>query len=419
MKQFTILAMALLMAATVSAQEVDKAKVQSQASAAQSAGADLKKVDTGDKDWKFSGAVGLNAAATGLWNWAPGGNSNVNGVAYSRMRLLYHKNNIAWDSNLDMEYGLSWIDQDYDKFQKSSDKLNFSTKFGWEFKEKWYLTALGSMNTQFAYGRNYNGNAMPDAVTSKFMAPGYFDVSVGIDWKPNDIFSVYLSPIAGRFTVVSVSSKTNERYVKQMADKSVENIEEIAEALGYSGDLKDEALIRKAAEAYWGASTLENQLKESYGVWKYTVADEATGKMEKSLKSNCRAELGLSFKGAVNYKYKDLSVSTTLGLYTPYQWKKNEIWLGTDGAYYRAQDGVDYESLGYSYVGWEDNNRRFGNFDVDWVVNLGYQFFNCLQVTLSTDLRYYNGVKIADKEGNAAERVQFKGVIGLGIGYSF
>jgi hypothetical protein len=40
-------------------------------------------------------------------------------------------------------------------------------------------------------------------------------------------------------------------------------------------------------------------------------------------------------------------------------------------------------------------------------------------VTLSTSLKYYNGVKIADKEGVSAERVQFKGILGLGVGYSF
>jgi hypothetical protein len=40
-------------------------------------------------------------------------------------------------------------------------------------------------------------------------------------------------------------------------------------------------------------------------------------------------------------------------------------------------------------------------------------------MTISTSLKYYNGVKIADKNGVAAERVQFKGIIGLGVGYSF
>ena len=71
------------------------------------------------------------------------------------------------------------------------------------------------------------------------------------------------------------------------------------------------------------------------------------------------------------------------------------------------------------YYLWSNNNRQFGRFDVDWDVSLGYQFLKCLQVTLSTSLKYYNGTWIADPDGNEAERVQFKGIIGLGVGYSF
>lgn len=381
--KFTSVLMVALMAATmVSAQEVDKSKVQSQAAAAQGAQADLKGIDTGEKAWKFSGSLGLNAAATGLLNWTAGGNNNVNGVVYGRCRLLYHENSIAWDTNLDMEYGLTWIDQEFDKFQKSSDKLNFATKFGWEFEKSWYLTALGSINTQFAYGRKYDGTAAKDPIISKFMTPGFVDLSVGIDWKPNDIFSIYLSPVAGRITTVVVGSKLNEKY-----------------------------------EDEFGVN-LDESLKETYGVWKYKMVNEATGEMAKNYDRDSRAELGLSFKGAINYKYKDLSIATTLGLFTPYQWKKNQIWADELGNLYRAIEGKDY--TGYTDMGWEDNNRRFGRFDVDWTVNLGYQFLNCLQVTLSTDLRYYNGVMIADKEGNnPKERVQLKGILGIGVGYSF
>jgi ribosomal protein L5 len=61
---------------------------------------------------------------------------------------------------------------------------------------------------------------------------------------------------------------------------------------------------------------------------------------------------------------------------------------------------------------------------VDWDVAISYQFLKCLNVTLSTSLKYYNGVKIEkfDKAGNslgATERVQFKSILGLGVGYSF
>lgn len=367
-KVFAIVCMLATM--MVNAQEVDKATVQAQADAAASAQADLKKVDTGEKAWKFSGVLGLNAAATGLVNWAAGGNNNVNGVVYGRMRLLYHKNKLAWDSNLDMEYGLSYIDQPLDKLQKSSDHLKFSSKLGYEFAKGWYATALVGFNTQFALGRSYEGLDDKNPVISKFLAPAYTDVSVGIDWKPNDIFSVYISPIAGRFTTVSVSDKLNTKY----------------------------------NEIYPVANGgLEQALKEKYAVWKY---DDNNAK---NYEKNTRAELGLSLKGAINYGYKDLKLSTTLGLYSPYAWDKTVVGQLNGKDLYR------------------DNNRRFGRIDVDWDVAVSYQFFNCLQVTLSTSLKYYNGVlidKVIDKglsteRTETAERVQFKSILGLGVGYSF
>lgn len=361
MKKILLITCAMV-ALAAGAQEVDKTKVQSQASAAADAQKDLKKVDTGEKDWKFSGVAGINAAATGLVNWAAGGNNNVNGVAYGRLRLLYHKDRIAWDTNLDLEYGMTYIDQQYDQLQKSSDKINLNTKFGYEFAKSWYATALAGFNTQFDLGREYKGLGINNPLISKFMAPAYTDISVGIDWKPNDIFSVYVSPVAGRFTTVAVSNAMNQEY---------------------------------AGREWLNGRSLEESLKDKYGVWRFNDANE------RDYTASTRTELGFSLKGAVNYKYKDLKVITSLGLYTPYAWDKTEV----------IKDG--------QFLGYRDNNRRFGNFDVDWDVALSYQFLKYLQVTLSTSLKYYNGVKIADKDGIEAERVQFKSVLGVGVGYTF
>lgn len=389
MKIFTLSVLFLASAVMVSAQEVNKETVQNQAKAAQAAKDALKSADTGDKAWKFSGVVGLNAAATGLVNWAAGGNNNVNAVASTKLRLLYHENNIAWDTNLDLEYGMSWIDQDYDKFQKSSDRINFTTKFGWEFEKTWYLTVLAGFQSQFDLGRNYNGTDAFDPIISKFLAPSYTDISVGIDWKPNDIFTVYLSPVAGRLTTAYVSQALSDKYT-QPTD----------------------------------AQSLELQLKEKYAVWKYDV-DETTCKVTKNYESNIRAELGLSLKAGVNYTYKDFKILTTVGLYTPYAWNKTEIWKDAAGDLYaNLGNGRDFVAEGMTFQGYQDNNRRFGNFDVDWDLSLSYQFLKCLQVSFTTSLKYYNGVKIdkLDDAGNllsSAERVQFKGMLGIGIGYSF
>jgi hypothetical protein len=316
--------------------------------------------ETKPSPWSCTGVVGLNASATGLVNWAAGGNNNVNGVAFGKVRLLYSGDNLSWETNLNLEYGLSYIDQKNDAFQKSSDVIDFNTKLGWQFHKAWYLTASAGFKSQFAFGRAYDGTEAADPIISKFLSPSYTDISLGIDWKPNSIFSLYLSPVAGKITTA------------------------------YVGD---------AVEA--ANPGLREQMQEKYATWAYSKEANADGTYDKIYK-NAKAELGLSFKGGINYAYKDLKIITTLGLFTPYAWDKTEM-KDANGA----------------FIGYRDNNRRFGNFDVDWDTSISYQFLKCLNVTLSTSLKYYNGVKIADKEGNMAERVQFKGILGLGIGYSF
>jgi hypothetical protein len=319
-----------------------------------------QEAETTPSPWSCNGVVGLNASATGLVNWAAGGNNNVNGVAFGKVRLLYSDKNLSWETNLNLEYGLSYIDQKNDAFQKSSDVIDFNTKLGWQFHKAWYLTASAGFKSQFAFGKAYDGTDAPDPIISKFLSPSYTDISVGLDWKPNSIFSLYLSPVAGKITTA------------------------------YVGDAVENA-----------NPGLRQQMQEKYATWVYSKEANADGTYDKIYR-NCKAELGLSFKGGINYAYKDLKIITTIGLFTPYTWDK-----------------IEMKDANGDFIGYRDNNRRFGNFDVDWDAAISYQFLKCLNVTLSTSLKYYNGVKIADKEGISAERVQFKGILGLGVGYSF
>ena len=409
-KKFLSVALCLLAALTMNAQQVDKAKVTGNADAAAKAGADLQKLEEGEKAWKFDGTVGLNAAATGLVNWAAGGKNNVNGIAYAKLHLLYHKNAIAWETNFDTDFGMTWIDQKEDKFQKSSDNIKLATKFGWEFKKDWYLTVLGSFQSQYALGRNYKEGY--NDIVSKWLAPSYTDISVGIDYKHSyngADFSIYLSPIAGRITTAYVGNAWNKKYTEE----------------SYMEPLKDQLakneITQATYDAYVAAYSYENmvqnrldlrsQLQELNGTYKYDKAGNPELR-------NFRAEFGLSIKGAIAYTYKDFKLSTSLTLFTPYQGKGfslKEIYENTYG------EGTWKDRIiePTNYFEYSNNNRFFGNFDVDWDVALSYQFLKCLQVTLQTNLKYYPGTLIENKDGEIAERCQFKGVIGLGVGYSF
>ncbi|MBR4546821.1 MAG: DUF3078 domain-containing protein [Paludibacteraceae bacterium] len=376
MKRFNILVFFCILTASTMYAQVDKATVTKQAEAAKKAGDALKSADAGEKAWKFDGVLGLNAAATGLVNWTAGGKNNVNGLAYAKLHLLYHKDAIAWETNFDTDFGMTWIDQDEDAFQKSLDNIKLATKFGWEFKQNWYLTALASFQSQYANGREYVAGYNP--VISKWLAPSYTDISLGVDWKTSVSgcdFSVYLSPVAGRIATAYVGDAWNEKYSKEFDDN-----------MGTQG------------------YNLREVLQEKYGTYKYD-------KLGEKIYHNVRAELGLSLKGAIAYKYENLTLGTTLQLFTPYQGKGYNL----KEAYEAANPGLTYND----YFEYSNLNRSFGHFDVDWDVAISYQFLKVLNVTLSTSMKYYPGTLIEDKNGVQKERIQFKSVLGVGIGYSF
>ena len=406
-KKFLFVALALMAALTITAQNVDKAKVTGNAEAAKKAGADLQKLEQTEKAWKFDGTVGLNAAATGLVNWTAGGKNNVNGIAFAKLHLLYHKDAIAWETNFDTDFGLTWIQQKEDPFQKSSDNIKLATKFGWEFHKDFYLTVLGSFQSQYALGREYLDGYNP--ITSKWLAPSYTDISVGIDYKHSvngADFSVYLSPVAGRITTAYTGNAWNERYTKEMW---LEGNTQQTEADW------NQAVYQELMDTH---HDLRSTLQELYGTYTY---DQYGNKQF----HNARAEFGLSFKGAIAYTYKDFKLSTTLALFTPYQGKGfnvKEAWIAADPT--RTEADWDARPQEDRYFEWSNNNRHFGMFDVDWDVALSYQFLKCLQVTLQTSLKYYPGTLIEAEDAGSSnpmykERVQFKGIIGIGVGYSF
>ncbi len=367
-----------------------------------------------ENPWKFDGTVGLNAAATGLVNWAAGGKNNMNGFVYAKLHLLYKKDAMAWETNLDTDFGMTWEDAKEDPLKKSTDNIKLTTKFGWEFKEMWYLTVNAGFQSQYAIGRKYQDGY--DPIISKWLAPSYTDISVGIDWKKSykgADFSVYLSPIAGRITTAYIGDAwnrkyTEERYMSMYLDQYNKGeidratYEAAVAAYDFDQQVANYADIRSDLQRTIGTFTYAKEAM-TQGVHSYKIGDP--------IYRNARAEFGLTLKGSIAYTYKDLKLGTTLSLFTPYQDKGFNL----KEAWETSHPGETYTG----YYMWSNNNRHFGRFDVDWTCSLGYQFLKCLQVTISTNLKYYNGTLIADKAGVEAERVQFLGVIGLGVGYSF
>ena len=332
MKNRTKLFLALFLLCNVNLFSQENDSLRQAAIEAKAAADDVLKTSTGAadalqkiavdsaKNWKFSGMVGLNSSATFLTNWAAGGNNAATAVLCGNIRIIYQKNKFAWETFFDTDFGYSYMDIKYNKWRKSNDKINFSTKAGYAVTKNLYITALGSFRTQYANGYEYFDDRDSVHLISSIMSPSYTDISVGLDWKPYSFFSLYYSPAAIRLTTVL---DTNLR------------------------------------ERYYGRNSI------------------------KQLSKPVKFEGGMMAKASLNWQYKTLKIVSVLTFFTPY-------------------------------------NKKFGNVDVDWDVSITYQFLKVLNVSLGTTMKYYDAILIPDKNGeNAKQRVQFKNVLGIGVGYTF
>ncbi|MCQ2203654.1 MAG: DUF3078 domain-containing protein [Bacteroidales bacterium] len=154
-----------------------------------------------EKAWKTGGNGSFTFNQISFKNWAAGGKNSVTGTFLFKTFANLKTEQVTWDNTLDMGYGLTKYKSE--DVQKSEDKLQLTSNFGYNaYKHKWFYSALFDFKTQFAYGYKYDGSAIVDTV-SKFMAPAYLNVSIGMLYKPSDVFSLYISPLTGRTTIVT------------------------------------------------------------------------------------------------------------------------------------------------------------------------------------------------------------------------
>jgi hypothetical protein len=153
--------------------------------------------DTTVNGWKKGGFLAVNFNQVSLTNWAAGGESALSATALGNAFVKYRKNDAYFESVLDAGFG--FITTKTESLRKNEDKIELNAKFGKKAKGKFYYAAMLNFRTQMAPGYNF-----PDDTTiiSRFLAPGFLSLALGMDYKPNDWFSMFISPATGRSTFV-------------------------------------------------------------------------------------------------------------------------------------------------------------------------------------------------------------------------
>ncbi len=147
--------------------------------------------------WNLFGTGTVGFTQTALSNWAKGGESSISMLLIGKYIANYSKKNLKWENMAEFRLGI--FSSKSRGLEKNDDKLEFQSRMGYSAFKKWYYSGEANFRTQIAKGYSYPDKGNP---ISAFMAPAYLTASVGMDYKPNKNFSLFLSPFTSKTTYV-------------------------------------------------------------------------------------------------------------------------------------------------------------------------------------------------------------------------
>ena len=151
-------------------------------------------------NWTNEGSVGINFAQSSYTNWAAGGQSALNWQGTLNYELSYNNDNFKWDNSFNAALGYSYFDFKK-KPVKTDDMLEFTSLAGLTATEHLNYSLEFAFRSQLAKGFNYQLDST--VYTSKFLAPAYISLGLGVEWVPNEHFSINFAPLTGRITIVN------------------------------------------------------------------------------------------------------------------------------------------------------------------------------------------------------------------------
>lgn len=157
-------------------------------------------VDTSSKTWKKGILYSLNFSQASLSNWSAGGDKfSLSVSSILNTYANYKKGKNSWDNSFEFNFG--YVNSTSLGSRKNDDRFDLVSKYGYALNNKLNIAALFNLRSQFFKGYTYEG--VTKNFASNFMSPGYVLQSFGLDYKPSQAYSLFFSPITGRWVFVT------------------------------------------------------------------------------------------------------------------------------------------------------------------------------------------------------------------------
>jgi len=163
--------------------------------------------------WRYAAGLGLDIAGTKLLNPKVGAGTSRFGIGGVGTFFANRKAvKSFWDNQLSLQLGVQQLGRTSTLqpkgFQKSLDLIRLQSRYGYEITRdgKWFAAIDLFAQTQLlkTYASNYlDPIDAEDRVVSKFFSPFWMTVSPGINYKPNQYWSFFYSPVAIQYILVA------------------------------------------------------------------------------------------------------------------------------------------------------------------------------------------------------------------------
>ncbi|HEY0750394.1 MAG TPA: DUF3078 domain-containing protein [Chitinophagaceae bacterium] len=155
--------------------------------------------DTLPDAWKKGGVYSLNFSQGTLNNWAAGGDEfALSANTILSLFAFYKEGKNSWDNTFDLNFG--YIRSSSLGSRKNDDRIDLLSKYGRAVSSDWNVSGLVNFRSQMLKGYNYEEEEK--TLTSAFLSPAYVLTSIGMDYKPNASFSLFMSPATARWVIV-------------------------------------------------------------------------------------------------------------------------------------------------------------------------------------------------------------------------
>lgn len=151
----------------------------------------------GETGWKTENNLNIAFSQVSLTNWAAGGQNSMSVNGRFNGFYNYKKQRMAWDNQVDLGYGL--LKQGKTVWQKTDDRFELMSKLGYRLSETLNVAGLANFKTQFAPG--YSDPEHENLISDAF-SPAYFLGAIGLDLKKGENFTLFVSPLTTKMTIM-------------------------------------------------------------------------------------------------------------------------------------------------------------------------------------------------------------------------